>query len=465
MAAVDAPDYDTVAVSIPRGNGKSWLAARVLTRCLTPSDSLHIPGNEYLLCAASIEQARLCYQFVRADLEPTGEYKFIDSATRLGIRHPASNTRLRVLSSNGKTAMGIVNSSIAVADEPGSWEINGGQLMWDALATAQGKPNSPLKLILIGTLAPGATGAGHWWWDLIHDGTRGDVWVKTLQGDVNKWDTWNEIRRVNPLANIDANFRRKLLSERDAARGDPRLRARFASYRLNIPTGDESTRLLTPEDLDRTLARPVPEREGRPVVGADMGENRAWSAATAMWQNGRIEAIAVCPGIPSIVDQERRDRVPQGTYQRLVDSGRLLVADGVRVPPASMLAEAIRGEWGLPRKTLVDRFRLYQLEDCGAGLKLEARVTRYSEASADIRALRRFAKDGPLSVDRGSRLLLTASLAAALVENDTSGNTRMVKRSNNVGRDDVAAALVLAAGESERMASKPPKTAHSSLVG
>ena len=78
--------------------------------------------------------------------------------------------------------MGIVNSSIAVADEPGSrGKMNGGRLMWDALATAQGKPNSPLKLILIGTLAPAATGAGHWWWDLIHDGTRGDVWVKALQ--------------------------------------------------------------------------------------------------------------------------------------------------------------------------------------------------------------------------------------------------------------------------------------------
>ena len=288
---------------------------------------------------------------------------------------------------------------------------------------------------------------------------------RRCRGDATKWDTWAEIRRVNPLANIDAGFRKKLLSERDAARGDTRLRARFASYRLNIPSGDESTRLLTPEDLDRVLARPVPEREGQPVVGVDMGENRAWSAATAMWANGRIEAVAVCPGIPSILDQERRDRVPQGTYQRLADSGRLVVADGYRVPPAAMLADLIRSEWGTPVKTLLDRFRMYQLEDCARGLRLQSRVTRYSESSADIRALRKFAKDGPLSVDKGSRLLLTASLHAALVENDTSGNTRMVKRSNNVGRDDCAASLVLAAGESERMASKPPRTARISLVG
>ena len=101
-----APGIDTAALSLPRGNGKSWLAAHLLRRCLTPGDDLYVAGGEYLLCAASIEQARLCYRFIRAELEPTGGYSFIDSATRIGITHRASNTRLRVLSSNGKTAMG-----------------------------------------------------------------------------------------------------------------------------------------------------------------------------------------------------------------------------------------------------------------------------------------------------------------------------------------------------------------------
>ena len=118
-----APGIDVAALSIPRGNGKSWLAAHLLTRALTPGDSLHVAGAEYLLCAASIEQARLVYRFIRAELEPMGGYSFIDSATRIGITHRASNTRLRVLSSNSKTAFGIVGCPLAIADEPGSWEI------------------------------------------------------------------------------------------------------------------------------------------------------------------------------------------------------------------------------------------------------------------------------------------------------------------------------------------------------
>ena len=149
-----APGVDVAALSIPRGNGKSWLAAHLLTRCLSPGDSLHVHGSEYLLCAASIEQARLVYRFIRAELEPMGGYSFIDSTTRISITHKRSNTRLRVLSSNGKTAMGIVGCPLLVADEPGSWETNGGTLMYDAIITALGKPNSPMRTVFIGTLAP-----------------------------------------------------------------------------------------------------------------------------------------------------------------------------------------------------------------------------------------------------------------------------------------------------------------------
>ena len=70
-----APGIDVAALSIPRGNGKSWLAAHLLERCLTPGDSLHVPGAEYLLCAASIEQARLVYRFIRAELAPRSIYQ------------------------------------------------------------------------------------------------------------------------------------------------------------------------------------------------------------------------------------------------------------------------------------------------------------------------------------------------------------------------------------------------------
>ena len=260
VAAALRPDVDTAALSLPRGNGKSWLVVHLLTRALTPGDELHEAGAEYLLCAGSIEQARLCFRFVRAWLEPTGTYRFLDSATRIGITHRPTNTRLRVLSSNGKTAMGIVGCPLLVADEPGSWEVVGGGLMHDAIQTAMGKPGSPLRVVYIGTLAPATSG---WWHDMIAAGSTGSTHVTALRGDPEKWDRWSEIRRCNPLTAVSPAFRAKLIEERDAARRDSRLKARFLSYRLNVPSADESTVLLTVDDWRRVRGRDVAARSGR----------------------------------------------------------------------------------------------------------------------------------------------------------------------------------------------------------
>ena len=444
-----APGIDTAALSIPRGNGKSALAGHLVARILTLSDPLFRPGTESVLCAASIEQARIVFRFARAGLEPTGEYRFLDSATRCAITHPATNTRLRVIGSNGKTAMGLVNCPWAVCDEPGAWETRGGELLNDAIETAKGKPDSPLRTAYIGTLAPAR---GGWWHDLVQGGAHGSTFVQALRGDPEKWDSWPEIRRCNPLAAIDAGFRRKLLEERDDARADGRLKARFLSYRLNVPTADESAMLLSVDDWRRCMARPEAIPGGRPVVGIDLGGGRAWSAAVALWRSGRVEALALAPGIPGIDEQEKRDRVPRGAYARLVRDGRLMLADGLRVPPPRQLMDAIRQTWGVPDHVVCDRFRLADLRDASPPCPVVPRVTRWSEAGADIRALRRMAKDGPLSCAGASRGLLTASLAAAMVRNDDQGSVRLAKRgSNNQSRDDVAAALTLAAGAVDRM--------------
>ena len=449
------PGIHTGALCLPRANGKSALAAHLVTRSLTPGDSLFRPGTESVLCAASIEQARICFRFARTDLEPRGGYRFLDSHTRIGINHVATNTRLRVIGSNGKTAMGLVGCPWVVADEPGAWEVNGGTLLHDAIQTAMGKPGSPLCVVYIGTLAPSMSG---WWHDLVKDGSHGSTYVQALRGDPEKWDRWPEIRRCNPLVNISPEFRKKLLEERDSARRDSRLKARFFSYRLNIPSGDESTMLLTVEDWERVSARPVPPRAGRPIAAYDLGGGRAWSAAVAVWKNGRCEAIAVAPGIPDLAEQEKRDKVPSGLYRKLSEDGRLHVSEGLRVQPPSHLHEAVVREWGVPASILCDRFRLNELKDAVNGAPLVPRVARWSEASEDIRALRSIAADGPLSCAESSRSLIAASLAVSMVKNDDQGSVRMVKKTNNTARDDVGAALVLAAGSFVRSLRRPTRT-------
>ena len=446
--------YDTVCLSIPRGNGKSFLASWILERCLTPGHRWNEPGKEYCLLASTLDQSRHVFRPLRQALEPTGEYRFIDSVTRVGILHKASQTRLRVMSSSGKAAMGLVNTPLVVFDEPGALtSVKNAELLHAAIQGAMGKPGSPLRAIYIGTLAPESPGG--WWHRMVERGTHGSTYVQALQGDKDKWDLWPEIRRCNPLCNISPSFRKKLLEERDAARLDGRLKANFLSYRINLPSADTSTVLLRVEDFERMAARETPPRAGRPVVGIDLGGGRSWSGGVGIWPNGRVEALAVAPGIPSIEQQERRDRVPRGTYESLLADGALSVADGLRVQPPALLMDHVVRTWGRPAVIVCDRFRLNELRDCARGIPLDSRISRWSESSEDIRALRRRAMDGPLAVAESSRSLMAASLSAAMVRNDSSGNVRLLKRgTNNQARDDVAAALVFAAGLWDR--SRPP---------
>ena len=264
------------------------------------------------------------------------------------------------------------------------------------------------------------------------------------------WSRWPEIRRCNPLTAVSAPFRAKLLEERDAALRDSRLKARFLSFRLNTPTADEAEVLLTVADWKAVCRRDVEPAEGSPLVGVDLGGGRAWSAAVAGWRSGRIEAVAVAPGVPSLELQEKRDRVAPGTYTTLADAGVLVTDGDRRVPRPEVLLDLVK-PWR-PERVICDRFRVDELRDVAGRLPIHPRVCRWSEAGEDIRALRKMALDGPMSVGPESRALIAASLGVSKIKNDDQGSYRLVKRdgTNNTARDDVAAALTLLAGAMDR---------------
>ena len=129
--------------------------------------------------AVSMEQGRIVFRFARELLDDDPAYKFADSYVRSTIVHQATRTSIRLISSNAKGAMGLVRCPYVLADEPGSWEVNGGTLMFDAIQTAMGKPGSPLKAIYTGTLAPST---GGWWHDLVAEGSGDGVYVQFSPG-------------------------------------------------------------------------------------------------------------------------------------------------------------------------------------------------------------------------------------------------------------------------------------------
>ena len=171
----------------------------------------------------------------------------------------------------------------------------------------------------------------------------------SLQGRGQRGRSGARLRVATPGRCRTHAFKAKLREERDDARGDTRLKARFLSYRLNVPSADESTVLLSVDDWKRMCARPVAPHQGAPMVGVDLGGGRAWSAAVAVWRTGRVEALAVCPRHTHVSGAGKSRPRTHGTYQKLVELGVLHVAEGLRVQTVNQLVELVSGFLGRRR--------------------------------------------------------------------------------------------------------------------
>ena len=257
----------TAVLSLARGNGKTTLTAWLAVRFLTPGDSMFGQGTESYVISGSVGQAqRTILKQARLLLRNPDQYRISDSANNQPhIVHKDSGTTVTVLAANSRTAQGLVGARFVFADEPGSWQTIGGEAMYEAIKHAAGKPGSDLTAIYCGTLAPSTSG---WWHDLIDKGTRGSTFVMSLKGDPKKWDRLGELKRVNPLMWGFEGSRDVLREELKDAIRDSRLKASFLSYRMNLPTADESAVLLAVADWEMMCARIVPERKGRPGCGS-----------------------------------------------------------------------------------------------------------------------------------------------------------------------------------------------------
>ena len=110
IEAVESGRYRQLALSLPRGNGKSQLAGYLGARLLTPGDSMFKAGSESIVIASTYEQGRIVYRFTRDLLADLDDYRLSDSLTRVQILHKPTRTVLQVRSSNARGVLGLVNT-------------------------------------------------------------------------------------------------------------------------------------------------------------------------------------------------------------------------------------------------------------------------------------------------------------------------------------------------------------------
>ena len=440
-----APSVSIGALSTARGAGKSTLIGGVAALGVIPGSPAFRPGHEVVVVAGSMRQARHIYRAALGALPDTDAYRLRDNNQEIAIGGP-QRTKLAIYPSSGKRALGLgAGEHLIVADEPASWAARDGDLLWSALTGSLGKlPDQ--RLLICGTLTPAEPGS--WWPELIRAGAVGRTYTQLHQArEGAAWDDLREAARANPLMRHNGDLRAVVRAERDAARLDPAKQAAYEAFRLNRHVAATDSMLITVAEWKRAAARPVPPRAGRAVLGIDIGASRSWSAAWLAWANGRGECIAVIPGVPSPAEQAKRDGLPRGVLERLVDAGVVVVDHGRRVARVETLIAA------LPRDVRVshvvaDRFHEAALRDA-IRWPLITRINQWSTASEDIGSFRAAVLDGAWSVAEHCRPLALLSFAHARVERDTTGNAKMFK-ANWRQRDDVAQAAVLAAGALSR---------------
>ena len=437
---------DVAALSVPRGNGKSWLCGGLVARALTPGDKLHEPGVENILVSSSMNQARIVLEFARTALGEVEGYRWRAD----GVTHVASRARVRIVSSDARRALGLgANVRIIIADEPGAWSPIQGRRLWDAMLTSLGKRKT--QIVVVGTLAPAPlTGPASWWPGFIKQGSGDGRHVALLQADPAKWTDFDEVLKCNPVSSINPHLRRTLEREHRAALESDRAARTFRQYRLNIP-GDpvDAQPLVTSAEWERVCARPVPECEGSPVVAVDLGGNRSWSAAAAVWPTGRIECWAVAPGVPTLAEQEHADHVADGSYSELVRSGGLSVDAGRAVPSVERLLSRV---WAWEPSCIVsDPYRSAELgQAVGGRARIIERARSGGESTSNVQSLRSLLLDTGAGVTEASRALLAAAWLQTNLVIGNDGLTKVTKLDARRSRDDASAALLLAAGERAR---------------
>ena len=126
MAGVLRPGTKRAALSLPRGNGKSWLAGYLAADSLTPGGALFEAGAENVLLSGSFDQARYVFRFAK-EFSRRGRVQLSGFSTnKLAIRHKETGTRLLVRSSQGERARSALSAlESPSAEEPGAWDVLG----------------------------------------------------------------------------------------------------------------------------------------------------------------------------------------------------------------------------------------------------------------------------------------------------------------------------------------------------
>ena len=448
-------------LSLARGGGKSGLASALCLDAIRPAGVLHRPGFEAVLIASSFAQAKIVFDSVRTSLELMEEdwnFRIRDQQNLADIQHKTTKARLRVAGADNRRAHGW-RVNLIVGDEPAQWGPRG-EMLASAIRTSLGKRRGA-RAIFIGT-RPASD--AHFFARLLDEkdtSVYAQVHAAPTDSPPFAVKTW---RRANPGLDHGLPDVEVLKAEARLAKRDPAELATFRALRLNQGTSEIESRFLIDAMTWREIETDaLPPREGPCAWGIDLGGTAAFSACAAYWpQTGRLEGFVSCGHDPPLAERALGDGV-SGVYEAMRNAGELVQIGGRIVPVGPFLSEGVE-RFGRPQAIAADRWRAGELEDGvrEARLRLPEPTWRgqgWRDGAQDVRLFRSAVLEGKVAAPVS--LAMRAALSEAKVVADSASNEKLAKAGEGQhrrrGRDDLAAAIVLAIAEGMRREAALPK--------
>ena len=440
------------ALSVPRANGKTTLAAAVAAASI--DGPLRMPRGLTVVVAASMRQGSILYDHASAFLGDKLRDKstwrvWAGGAARLMIEHRPTGARLVVIASGPGRALGLA-PSLVLADEPSAWDTSQSERMIGALRTGLGKQESG-RLVALGTRGVDSES----WFSRMLDGGADYSQLHAARPTDNPLlvSTW---RRANPSLEHLPDLREALEHEARLARRDPAVLASFRSYRLNSGTPDTVEQVVLQVEVWRSIEVEHLDKSGPVVYGIDLGTTAAMSAASAYWPaTGALDVLAVVPEIPTLDEKGLLDGVGP-MYVQMEQRGELF-RRGRRVSSIDGLLTLALERWGPPDVVVCDRWRAAELADSlernrVPPASLVERGAGFRDGAEDVRDFVAACLSDAVRPTRS--LLLRSALASARTVSDAAGNRKLAKNSQggrrSKSRDDALAAAILAVGVGSR---------------
>ena len=439
-------------LSVARGNGKSTLIAAIC--CAALDGPLVVPHAQTVVAARSFDQGKIIFDHVLAfmgdKLSDCKRWRLQDSTNRAIITCRQTGASVKCIGSDPRRMHGLA-SRLLISDELAQWEPGKIDKALAALQTSMGKIESA-RAIWIGTRADMPD---HSFEKMLNGGCEYvQVYSAPREAPPFQRKTW---RRANPGLDQLPDLEATIWREAKRAKRDAQALASYWALRLNQGVSDTVENVLLDADVWRDIETEQAAEGAAYVLGIDLGQNAAMSAAAAYWiDTVGLDCFAVFPLEPTLHHRGLADGVDR-LYVECSDRGELIQA-GLKVSDVSALLEETLNRWGPPAAIVCDRWReaelrqeLIKLEY--PGCQLVIRGMGYQDGGQDVREFRAACLDGHVQPVRS--LLLRSAMSGDRVTTDPAGNSKLAKGGQGRRlrcRDDAVAAAILAVAEGHRRA-------------